>query len=48
LNSFSATESETIPAPDCTNPLLPSMKILLIAIAKSQHSLNEKYPTAPA
>ena len=48
LNSFSATESETIPAPDCTNPLLFSMKILLIAIAKSQHPLYEKYPTAPA
>jgi hypothetical protein len=42
LNSFSAIESETIPAPDWTNPLFPSMKILLIAIAKSQHPLYEK------
>ena len=48
LSSLSDIESDTIPAPACTKPFLPSVKILLIAIAKSQHPLNEKYPTAPA
>jgi hypothetical protein len=31
-----------MPAPACTNPLSLLAKILLIAIAKSQHPLNEK------
>ena len=48
FSSFYATESNTIPAPACTKPLFFPAKILLIAIAKSQHPLNEKYPTAPA
>ena len=39
-SSLSGIESKTIPAPACTKPPLSSAKILLIAIAKSQHPLN--------